>query len=194
MSLEKMLKYASKLVKICRFFIIFECVVIAACILFVKQVDFMVADYELSLGYLSLTLTPTEGLEKLLMSGSMFAALIGGLVYVIILYLSVRQVEKIIQCALEKSVFASEVPDRIRKIAGYVLAGGIVSNLMSLISSMRIGKVMVNMNLFNPEIVKGVSFDYRFDAGFLVLAFVLYIFAKIFEYGASLQKLSDETL
>ena len=50
------------------------------------------------------------------------------------------------------------------------------------------------MQIFNPSVVTGIDLQYSYDISFIAVAFVLFLLAKVFAYGAQLQQLSDETL
>lgn len=97
----------------------------------------------------------------------------------------------------EGNPFSGTVCRDIRKSAWAVMVTGVISNLVTML------EVAVEMNQIMPRLEEGalgsylirnITVNYTFDAGFLVVFAILMLVAWIFAYGAELQKLSDETL
>ncbi len=97
----------------------------------------------------------------------------------------------------EGNPFSGTVCRDIRKSAWAVMVTGVISNLVTML------EVAVEMKQIMPRLEEGalgsylirnITVNYTFDAGFLVVFAILMLVAWIFEYGAELQKLSDETL
>ncbi|MBQ8641785.1 MAG: DUF2975 domain-containing protein [Clostridia bacterium] len=97
----------------------------------------------------------------------------------------------------EGDPFSGTVSRDIRKIGWTVVGLGVTSNLINLLEA--IGEwIMIVPELADGSLgsylIHSVTFKYTFEAGFLVVFVILMLVAWIFEYGAELQKLSDETL
>jgi len=85
--------------------------------------------------------------------------------------------------------FHSDVVTNTKKLGWIALAYGIIDNIL--------GFVLLNF-LTNSDLLAAsginVSRYSSFNASFIVVTFLLFLFSYIFRYGEQLQQLSDETL
>ena len=93
----------------------------------------------------------------------------------------------------EGNPFSDTVSKDIRRTGWAVVVMGVIANLVTML------EVMAEWHMWGQKAAEGmfvrsVTVNYTFDAGFLVIFAILMLTAWIFEYGAELQKLSDETL
>lgn len=87
--------------------------------------------------------------------------------------------------------FAPSVGKDIRKMAFVCLALGIVENIANILDTANAVHTYKLAELINSVSVRP---NYLVDLTFLLLFFVLLLMSHIFNYGAQLQQLSDETL
>ena len=104
---------------------------------------------------------------------------------------------RIMQPMKEGNPFSAAVSKDIRRTGWAAVVMGVIANLVTMLEA------AVEMKQIVPQLEEGamgnylirsVTVNYTFDAGFLVVYAILMLAAWIFEYGAELQKLSDETL
>ena len=115
-------------------------------------------------------------------------------VIIILWYLIARQLEIIIDNALDGHIFCQTSTKSLNLIALFVMIEGLINIITGFIGNSTIYKHISSLNLFNSEIVESVTVNSKYDISFLAISFVIFILAKVFAYGQQLQKLSDETL
>ena len=103
-------------------------------------------------------------------------------------------VRKILKPMMEGKPFDASVGHNIKKIGYVALVLGTVENMASIIDAAVTVKMFNLTALPDGGAVRSITANYTFDLGFLVTFFVLILMAHIFNYGAELQQLSDETL
>jgi len=74
-----------------------------------------------------------------------------------------------------------------------LIGGGIWSITNVIVDTTTFNAYQIN-ELFRPEMITNVELSVSLDTTFLVIAAVIFLLSYIFQYGAELQKLSDETL
>ena len=74
-----------------------------------------------------------------------------------------------------------------------LIGGGIWSITKVIVDTTTFNAYQIN-ELFRPEMITNVELSVSLDTTFLVIAAVIFLLSYIFQYGAELQKLSDETL
>ena len=115
-------------------------------------------------------------------------------ILVFIIYKSVQAIESICTITMDHTPFDVRVANHIKNLAKYILAGGIVFNILEVCRVMQF-KQTINFNLlFNTKYVTQINFDIRLHLSFLIFAALIYLLSYIFRYGQELQQLSDETL
>lgn len=100
-------------------------------------------------------------------------------ILIFIIYKSVKAIESICMITMDHTPFDLSVSNHIKNLAKYILAGGIVFNILEVCRVMYF---------------KQIKFDIRIEFSFLIFAALIYLLSYIFRYGQELQQLSDETL
>lgn len=115
-------------------------------------------------------------------------------IFVFIIHKAVQTIESICTITMNHTPFDVRVSNHIKSLAKYILAGGIVFNILEVCRVMQF-KQTINFDLlFNTKYVTQINFDIRLHLSFLVFATLIYLLSYIFRYGQELQQLSDETL
>ena len=110
-----------------------------------------------------------------------------------ILY-GVKIARKILKPMKEGLPFDESVSKNLKNLGILTLVGGGIWSVTKLIIDTTTFKAYHISELFRPEIVTSVELSASLDTTFLVIAAVFFLLSYIFQYGAELQKLSDETL
>ncbi len=90
--------------------------------------------------------------------------------------------------------FADTVCKGLKTLSVFVLAGGIVNEIVNIIGTVVTYKLYDVQSFFAPETVASVSLDITSNGDFVIFAVVLYFLSFIFKYGEQLQNQADETL
>lgn len=115
-------------------------------------------------------------------------------IFVFIISKAVQTIESICTITIDHTPFDVSVSNHLKNLAKYILAGGIVFNILEVCRVMQF-KQTINFNLlFNTKYVTQINFDIRLHLSFLIFAALIYLLSYIFRYGQELQQLSDETL
>ena len=115
-------------------------------------------------------------------------------ILIFIIYKSIQTIESICKIAMDHTPFDVHVANHIKNLAKYILAGGIVFNILEVCRVMYFKQIINFDLLFNPKYVTQIKFDIRIEFSFLIFAALIYLLSYIFRYGQELQQLSDETL
>lgn len=115
-------------------------------------------------------------------------------IFVLIIYKAVQTIESICTIAMDHTPFDVRVANHIKNLAKYILAGGIVFNILEVCRVMYFKQIINFDLLFNTKYVTQINFGIRLHLSFLVFAALIYLLSYIFRYGQELQQLSDETL
>ena len=115
-------------------------------------------------------------------------------IFVFIIYKAVQTIESICTIAMDHTPFDVRVANHIKNLAKYILAGGIVFNILEVCRVMYFKQIINFDLLFNTKYVTQINFGIRLHLSFLVFAALIYLLSYIFRYGQELQQLSDETL
>lgn len=196
MNLDKSLKLAKKLLKFIKVIIVINFIVAIAIFFFSLDADFM--------DFASNATSVTLGVFKIYFRDSVpdtfinnnmltFASVLVAVI-IILWYLIARQLEIIIDNALDGHIFCQTSTKSLNLIALFVMIEGLINIITGFIGNSTIYKHISSLELFNNEIVESVTVNSKFDISFLAISFVIFILAKVFAYGQQLQKLSDETL
>ena len=144
--------------------------------------------------YLQLIFKDDAALHKDSMSMWLPLILLITAIFVFIIYKAVQTIESICTITMDHTPFDVRVSNHIKNLAKYILAGGIVFNILEVCRVMQF-KQTINFDLlFNTKYVTQINFDIRLHLSFLVFATLIYLLSYIFRYGQELQQLSDETL
>lgn len=115
-------------------------------------------------------------------------------ILIFIIYKSIQTIESICTIAMDHTPFDVRVANHIKNHAKYILAGGIVFNILEVCRVMYFKQIINFDLLFNTKYVTQINFGIRLHLSFLVFAALIYLLSYIFRYGQELQQLSDETL
>lgn len=144
--------------------------------------------------FLQLMFKDDAALQKDTMSMWLPLILLITAIFVFIIYKAVQTIESICTITMNHTPFDVRVSNHIKSLAKYILAGGIVFNILEVCRVMQF-KQTINFDLlFNTKYVTQINFDIRLHLSFLVFATLIYLLSYIFRYGQELQQLSDETL
>ena len=115
-------------------------------------------------------------------------------IFIFIIYKSIQTIESICKIAMDHTPFDVRVANHIKNLAKYILAGGIVFNILEVCRVLYFKQILNFDLLFNTKYVTQINFDIRLHLSFLIFAALIYLLSYIFRYGQELQQLSDETL
>lgn len=144
--------------------------------------------------YLQLTFNDDSALSKDKMSIWLPLIFLITAIFIFIIYKSIQTIESICTITMDHTPFDVSVANHIKKLAKYILAGGIVFNILEVCRVLYFKQILNFDLLFNTKYVTQINFDIRLHLSFLVFAALIYLLSYIFRYGQELQQLSDETL
>ena len=144
--------------------------------------------------YLQLIFNDDLALNKDKMSMWLPLILLITAIFIFIIYKSIQTIESICTIAMDHTPFDVRVSNHIKKLAKYILAGGIVFNILEVCRVMYFKQIINFDLLFNTKYVTQINFDIRLHLSFLIFSALIYLLSYIFRYGQELQQLSDETL
>lgn len=117
-----------------------------------------------------------------------------GAISAVVTYYAFGCIRKILQSVMQENPFYASVGKHIRKIGYVCVALGIVENAAGILESYNVFQNYGLSNLLNSSLISNITVNYQLDLTNFILFFVLHLLSYIFEYGAQLQQLSDETL
>ena len=144
--------------------------------------------------YLELIFNDDAALHKDKMSMWLPLILLITAIFIFIIYKSIQTIESICTITIDHTPFDARVANHIKKLAKYILAGGIVFNILEVCRVLYFKQILNFDLLFNTKYVTQINFDIRLHLSFLIFAALIYLLSYIFRYGQELQQLSDETL
>jgi len=111
-----------------------------------------------------------------------------------VIYMGLGYVRKILAPMAEGSPFHPQTARYIRKLAILSLIMGVVQNAEKAIEAFTALHLAGLDRLVESEMVRSIQVNYALELDALIMFFILLLMSYVFEYGAQLQKLSDETL
>ena len=117
-----------------------------------------------------------------------------GAVSALLLYYAVGLVRKILKPMTEGRPFDSGVGHSIKKLAYVSITLGIAYNIGAMLQTAAAVKAFDLAVLSGSDAIRSITANYTLDLNFLIVFFVLLLVSHVFNYGAELQQLSDETL
>ena len=196
MNIDKTLNIAKKILKILKVLFILNIIVAAAMFFFSINYGFRETA--------SLTTSLTLGVLKISFKNAVpddfisFDMLTVSCVVVlameILFYLTVRKLTVIVDNAIKGEIFSPSSTRSLNLISVYIVIQGVIDLTASFIGNITVNGYIHKLELFNTDIVESVSVNTNYDISFLIIAFVVFVLAKVFAYGEKLQTLSDETL
>ena len=194
MNINKTLKITQKIIRIFKVLLVLSIVVYTLLILYSGNIyTTQTAATSINLGAIELNLRQTFQ-DSILSPALLFITLFIMISLLILWYLMLSKLDIIITNAISGQIFSPTSGRSLKMISVYVIIEGVINLIASFISSNTIGKYIFNLELFNTDIVSSVTVKTDYDISFLIIAFIIFILARIFAYGEELQKLSDETL
>lgn len=125
---------------------------------------------------------------------SIIVMLVSALITCAVAWYCLKKLREIMVPMKDGRPFEAGVGSQIRRLAFTVLIGGGIAEVCRTVANAFEVKAYDLSKLFNPDVVKGISFDYDISLWFVVVALVLLFVSYIFRYGEQLQRESDETL
>ena len=101
---------------------------------------------------------------------------------------------KILAPMKEGLPFDVSVSKNLRRLGALIFIGGGSLSVIEVIDSWIVYNAYHVSELFRPERITEVDMSLKMDWKFLMVAAIIFLMSYIFQYGAELQKLSDETL
>lgn len=201
MNKDKMIKNAKTLYTIAN---IVQKLLIAAAVLlfagvilmlvFMKDTD-TVSTTSLSLGSLTVELAENSPLQNMLGMPHLILTIIPACIILAVTIYELKIVKDILTPLKNGSPFDTSVSVSIRKLGTAVLWGGLLSEITSVAGQhMMLSDPAALMELFNRNVVTGITVNYEFDMNFIFIAMILFLLSYVFRYGEELQRESDETL
>ncbi len=147
-----------------------------------------------SLGPVSVLVTPEYALDNngILVYSWIVLALgcIGGTAT----WFCLKYIRNILETMKQGSPFCHETVGNFKKLAWVVLIAGIVKNIVNFVAARAVVSQWHLAELPQIEGIQGVQMNVELEPGFILVFFGILLMSYIFEYGTSLQQLSDETL
>ena len=107
---------------------------------------------------------------------------------------AIKLIRNILKPMIKGQPFQACVSANLKKMGWLILFGGIAFNVVKILMQMALAHGFNLSALLSNDKITLVTFNYSFDATFLLIAAVLFLMSYIFSYGTELQQLSDETL
>lgn len=105
-----------------------------------------------------------------------------------------RWIRRILQPMKEGRPFDRGIGENIRKIGYATLAFGIANNLLRFFDTFSVMQVFRDGDIHISGALESITVGYSPDLSCLIAFLVLLLISHIFNYGAELQRQSDETL
>lgn len=163
-------------------------------LLFGQKMFASTTNFTLSLGTLSLALTPEY--RPSADSLCLFASLgcLGGAAVLLVCWFAARTLKRILATMAQGRPFAPGTDRQIRHLGWFTLIFGGLSSLLSAALSVVITLRVPVGEMFDPAVVSQGSVNLDFSLDFLWIAALIFLLSYVFRYGQQLQQESDETL
>ncbi len=152
----------------------------------------------LELGNVSFTMAESVAPDAKTVMIHALVEMIIGIVGIFLAIKFLKCVRQITNPMTEGTPFRESIVANLKKLGWYAIALGLISNIAEVVNyviSILLYQIPdLLQELFVDGMVTHVEFTTGFDWTFLLVAGVLFLMSYIFDYGAELQKLSDETL
>jgi len=90
--------------------------------------------------------------------------------------------------------FDESVSKNLKVLGILILVGGAIWSVVKVVIDATCYTAYHISELFRPERITDIELSVTLDTKFLIIAAMIFLMSYIFQYGAELQKLSDETL
>ena len=196
MNIDKTLNIAKKILKILKVLFIVNIIVAVAAFFFSINSGFretVSLTTSLTLGVLKISFKNAVP-DDLISFDMLTVSCVVVLAMEILFYLTVRKLTVIVDNAIKGEIFSPSSTRSLNLISVYIVIQGVIDLIASFIGNITVNGYIHKLELFNTDIVESVSVNTNYDISFLIIAFVVFVLAKVFAYGEKLQTLSDETL
>lgn len=196
MNIDKTLNIAKKILKILKVLFIVNIIVAVAMFFFSINSGFretVSLTTSLTLGVLKISFKNAVP-DDLISFDMLTVSCVVVLAMEILFYLTVRKLTVIVDNAIKGEIFSPSSTRSLNLISVYIVIQGVIDLIASFIGNITVNGYIHKLELFNTDIVESVSVNTNYDISFLIIAFVVFVLAKVFAYGEKLQTLSDETL
>ena len=196
MNIDKTLNIAKKILKILKVLFILNIIVAAAMFFFSINSGFRETaslTTSLTLGVLKISFKNTVP-DDFISFDMLTVSCVVVLAMEILFYLTVRKLTVIVDNAIKGEIFSPSSTRSLNLISVYIVIQGVIDLIASFIGNITVNGYIHKLELFNTDIVESVSVNTNYDISFLIIAFVVFVLAKVLAYGEKLQTLSDETL
>ncbi len=151
-------------------------------------------NYTVSMGPASVKIVPEQAPDfgSVLSLGWVAFALSG--TAALAFWFCLKFIRNILEPMKQGTPFRSEAVQNFRKLAWVVMITGIIRNIVNFAGTAIAMERWNLTGLTNVPGIQSVQVSTDFELGFLVVFFGILLMSYIFEYGVSLQQLSDETL
>ncbi len=154
-----------------------------------------VRDYlVLNLGSVDVGLVPEYAPSVAYTNTRFFVGILLGLGISCFLVYASKIVRKIFAPMKEGLPFDESVSKNLKVLGILTLVGGAIWSVVKVVIDATSYSAYHISELFQPERVTGVELSVTLDTKFLIIAAMIFLMSYIFQYGAELQRLSDETL
>ena len=147
-----------------------------------------------TIGPLTIELAPELAPDNISILSYVWIAVVLGAISAAFIYYAFGIIRKILKPMTEGRPFDASVGQNIRKIGYASLVLGIVQNAGSMLETSAAVRAFSLTALSSGDAIQSITANYTLDLNFLLVFFALILMAHIFDYGAQLQQLSDETL
>ncbi|MBR4983774.1 MAG: DUF2975 domain-containing protein [Lachnospiraceae bacterium] len=148
----------------------------------------------LTLGSVKVGIVPEQAPSVTYTNIRFYAGMLMVFILTFFMLYGVKIARKILKPMKEGLPFDESISKNFKHLGVLILIGGGIWSVTKLIIDTTTFNGYHIRELFRPEIVTSVELSASLDTTFLVIAAVFFLLSYIFQYGAELQKLSDETL
>lgn len=148
----------------------------------------------LTLGSVKLGIVPELAPSVTYTNTRFYAGMLMVFLLTFLMLYGVKIARKILKPMKEGLPFDESISKNLKNLGTLTLIGGGLWSITKLVIDTTTFKAYHISELFRPEIVTSVELSASLDTTFLLIAAVFFLLSYIFQYGAELQKLSDETL
>lgn len=204
MNIEKLSSAAAKLgnfFRAVRKIIFIVCIVMVAALAILSVVNLVNPNAVIGEGLNSVDLgpvtfvlnpshTPTNG--SILGYAWVYALL--ALVSAAVIYTALGYICKILEPMAQGLPFRNDISLHVKKLGYSCLALGIAQNIGRIVETISAMRVFGLERLADSSYLQSITYNIEIELGFILVFFILLLMSRVFEYGAELQKLSDETV
>ena len=170
------------------------CVLVAAMTLVFGGKMFAADIVTLDLDFIKFHLTDAATVNETCLKLYAVAVTLGGGIICALIWYVAKLLRDILSPMKLGRPFEAGVSEGLRKIGWAILAGGLFSEVMGVVSRVLLAKAYSFHELFATAAIAETEFVFTMDMNFVLTACVIFLLSYIFKYGQALQQDSDETL